>query len=68
MTESEPTVTPEAPAPRPASRLRRFFLRHLPLTLGTIVLLLAAAITGLYFWASSGGFEDLVRRELDSPA
>lgn len=54
----------EAPPPRAPSRLRRFFLRHLPLTAATAALLLAAASAGLYFWASSSGFEDLVRRRI----
>jgi hypothetical protein len=44
--------------------LRRFFLRHLPLTVATFAVLLVAAATGLYFWASSAGFEDLVRRQI----
>lgn len=65
-TESMPPVPEEASetaAPRP-SRLRRFFLRHLPLTAAGAVVLLALATTGLYFWASSPGFENLVRKRL----
>src|ERR1017187_4704894 len=57
-------VSPEPTPPRSRSRLRRFFLRHLPLTVATIAVLLVAAATGLYFWASSAGFEDLVRRQI----
>ena len=58
---------PVAPAepPRP-SRLRRFFLRHLPLTLAGGLVLLALTLLGLYLWASSVGFENLVRRRLAS--
>ena len=66
MNEPESTlpVSPEPPPPRSSSRLRRFFLRHLPLTVATVAVLLVAAATGLYFWASSAGFEDLVRRQI----
>ena len=63
-------ATPEVPvpaeparAPRP-SRLRRFFLRHLPLSLAGVLILLSMAIVGAYFWASSAGFENLVRKRL----
>ena len=52
-----------AQPPRP-SRLRRFFLRHLPLTLAGVMVLLAVAVTSLYFLASSAGFENFVRREM----
>jgi translocation and assembly module TamB len=60
---SVPATPPEAPRP---SRLRRFFLRHLPLTLVCIVVLSALAAIGLFFWASSAGFENLVRKRLVS--
>ncbi|MFZ1085577.1 MAG: translocation/assembly module TamB domain-containing protein [Terracidiphilus sp.] len=46
--------------PRP-SRLRRFFLRHLPITVAAGILLLAATLVGLYFYASSASFENFVR-------
>jgi translocation and assembly module TamB len=55
----EPVAEPEAPRP---SRLRRFFLRHLPLTVAAVTVLLAVTLTGIYFWASSPGFENFVRR------
>jgi translocation and assembly module TamB len=55
---SEPG-TPERPR-----RLRRFFLRHLPLSLAGAVLLLALAAVGAYFWASTADFEDMVRQRL----
>jgi translocation and assembly module TamB len=58
---SEPVAPPGPPRP---SRLRRFFLRHLPLTLAGGLLLLAAIVSGLYLWASSAAFENLVRRHL----
>ncbi len=59
------TPDPIAPAkpPRP-SRLRRFFLRHLPLTVAGAAILLALATTSLYFWASSARFENYVRRQM----
>jgi translocation and assembly module TamB len=70
---SEPEFTPLVPsdtseilepsAPRP-NRLRRFYLRHLPLSVAGLVVLLAITLTGLYFWASSAGFENMVRRYL----
>jgi translocation and assembly module TamB len=55
----EPVAEPEAPRP---SRLRRFFLRHLPLTVAAATVLLAVTLTGIYFWASSPGFENFIRR------
>jgi translocation and assembly module TamB len=55
----EPVAEPETPRP---SRLRRFFLRHLPLTVAAAAVLLAVTLTGLYYWASSPGFENFVRR------
>jgi translocation and assembly module TamB len=65
---SEPVLTlpasTEPPPPRKPSRLRRFFLRHLPLTVVSAVVLLAVAVAGLFFWASSGGGENFVRRRL----
>ncbi len=57
----EPDKHSEAPKPR---RLRRFFLRHLPLTAAFAALLLAIGATSLYFWASSASFENLVRKHL----
>jgi translocation and assembly module TamB len=76
---SEPETTPSVPAetqepvapeleesleaPRP-SRMRRFFLRHLPLSVAAAVILLAVTTIGIYFAASSAGFENLVRKEM----
>ena len=63
---AQPDVQPPAPSEAaPPSRLRRFFLRHLPLSIATAALLLAAALLGLYVWTSSSGFENLVRRRLE---
>lgn len=58
---SEPESTPSAPRPR---RLRRFLLRRLPLIAAGGIMLLAAAITGLYFWASSASLENFVREQI----
>lgn len=58
----EPT-SDETEAIRP-SRLRRFFLRHLPLSVGGLIALLALALTGAYLIASSARFEGLVRQRL----
>jgi len=61
------TKEPQAPnLPKKQSRLRRFLLRHLPLTVAGTAVLLGAATVGLYFWASSAGFENLVRKRLVS--
>jgi translocation and assembly module TamB len=61
MSEPESQL-PEQP-PRP-SRLRRFFLRHIPLAIAGAVVLLALAAVGLFFWMSSMEFEGLVRKRL----
>ncbi len=57
--EPQPSVQP----PRP-SRLRRFFLRHLPLSIATLVVLVVIALVGAYFFLSSVRFENYVRRQL----
>lgn len=68
MTESESMVPipsePEPAKPAVPRRLRRILLRHLPLTVAGLVVLLAVSLTGLYFWASSAEFENMVRKEL----
>jgi translocation and assembly module TamB len=56
------SATPPQP-PRP-SRLRRFFLRHLPLAVAGIVVLLVLTVTGAYFWASSAAFENYIRQQM----
>ena len=69
--ESTPPV-PEAPEPdasepvmqawtRRPSRMRRFFLRHLPRTVAGVAILLAVTVTALYFLASTASFENFVR-------
>jgi translocation and assembly module TamB len=52
------------PAKRLPSRLRRFLLLHLPLSVAGIGVLLVAVLGGLYLWMSSTGFEELVRKRL----
>jgi len=60
--EPNATATPTEPAIlRKPSRLRRFFLRHLPISVAAGILLLAATLTGLYFFASSPAFENYIR-------
>jgi translocation and assembly module TamB len=44
------------------SRLRRFFLRHVPLAVAGALVVLVVGLTSLYVWMSSAGFEDFVRR------
>ena len=60
MSEREPTsvAAPEASQP---SRLRRFFLRHLPLGIAGVAALVILALVGLYLWARSSQCERLVR-------
>jgi translocation and assembly module TamB len=58
-----PNETPVSAAPK-LRRLRRFFLRHLPLTVLSLLILLSVTLAGLYFWASSKNFENLVRQRL----
>ncbi len=61
---SRPSVTPKPPSRGSRSRLRRFFLRHLPLTLGAGVVLLLLALTCFFFVASSEAFQNGVRNRL----
>jgi translocation and assembly module TamB len=57
-----------SPPPRPhrtmRSRLRRFFLRHLPLAVAITAVFLAVLAVGLYIVASSAAFENVVRKRL----
>ena len=46
------------------NRMRRFLLRHLPLSVAGFVLLLVTILAGLYFWMSSASFEELARKRL----
>jgi len=65
--ESElPLPVESAPAeePKRPSRLRRFFLRHVPLTVAAVLLLSITSVVSLYLWASSGSGEDFVRNWL----
>lgn len=68
MSELQTTpVQPAAPQfeePRKPSRLRRFFLRHLPLSIAGLIAVLAIAFTAAYFYMSSAKFENIVRRRL----
>jgi translocation and assembly module TamB len=62
--QSEPQSEPQPHAPRKRSRLRRFFLRHLPFSIAGLTVLLALAAVGAYFYMSSTGFENLMRGRL----
>jgi len=57
-------VPPESPRGGVQSRLRRFFFRHLPLSLGGLSLLFVLLAVGVYFVASSAAFENVVRQRL----
>ena len=65
-----PPIAGEEPSPPPRphrsmrTRLRRFFLRHLPLAVAITAVFLAVLVVGLYFVASSSAFENAVRRRL----
>lgn len=63
MSEPESQLPVSEQPPRP-SRLRRFFLRHVPLGIAGVMVLVAFATVGLYFWMSSAQFEGIVRRRL----
>jgi len=54
----------EAERTKVPSKLRRFFTRHLPLAVGSIVVLLVLSVTGVYFLMSSARFEGIVRERL----
>ncbi|MFP5249768.1 MAG: hypothetical protein ACLGP3_08075, partial [Acidobacteriota bacterium] len=58
MLEAQP------PGDRRPSRLRRFFLRHVPLSIGALVVVLALLAVQLYFYASSTRFQNVVRERL----
>jgi translocation and assembly module TamB len=60
----DPTNPPSPAPPAPKRRLRRFFLRVLPLSAAGVALLLAATVACLYFWASSDSFQNFVRKGL----
>jgi translocation and assembly module TamB len=58
MLESQP------PAHHRPSRMRRFFLRHVPLSIGALLVLVALLAVQLYFYASSARFQNVVRERL----
>ncbi len=60
MSERESTSVAAPQAGQP-SRLRRFFLRHLPLGIAGVAALLVMALVGLYLWARSSQCDRLVR-------
>ena len=71
MSDREPTsippdqaLPPQPPSRGPRSRLRRFFLRHLPLSIAAAAVLLILTAVAAYFIASSAAFENLVRKRL----
>jgi translocation and assembly module TamB len=55
---------PKRPHRSMRTRLRRFFLRHLPLAVGITAVFLAVLAVSLYFVASSAAFQNAVRRRL----
>ena len=63
MSEPRNPLPVPQPPPRPR-RLRRFLLRHVPLALAGLVVLVMLATVGMYLWMSSAQFQNLVRRRL----
>jgi translocation and assembly module TamB len=57
-------VAPEPPERTRPRRLRRFFLRQLPLAMAAGAVLLAVSALVVYVWASSALFEGIVRNRL----
>jgi translocation and assembly module TamB len=67
--DDKPTAGEKLSQPQPKRRgiryrLRRFFLRHLPLAVAGLAVFLALLAVGLYFAASSSAFENGVRKRL----
>ena len=62
--ESEDLAVLETARAKPRSRVRRFFLRHLPLGIAGVVVFLALLVIAIYFAASSAFFENTVRKHL----
>ena len=60
----EPDNAPESGRLRTRTRLRRFFLRHLPLSLAAVAVFLVFAVVVVYFVASSAEFENWMRKRL----
>ncbi len=65
MSETESQLPSEESAETTApNMLRRFFLRHVPLALAAITVLLVLAATGVYLLMSTARFEGMVRQRL----
>src|SRR5450759_2364650 len=66
LEQSAPASQP--PDPEPDENLPRRsplrYLRHLLWTGSGLTVLLIVAVVGLYFWMSSDGFQNIVRRRL----
>ena len=60
----EPIEHMEEAVLKASSRVNRFFRRHVPLAIGSIVVLSVLLGLELYFYASSEGFQNKVRRRL----
>ena len=60
----EPIERAEEAVLRAGSRVHRFFRRHVPLAIGSILVLSALLVLELYFYASSDGFQNKVRQRL----
>jgi translocation and assembly module TamB len=62
--DSVENTSADEPKPGKRSRLRRFFLHHLPFSIAGLVVLLTLAAVGAYFYMSSASFENLMRGRL----
>ena len=54
----------QPPVSHRPSRMRRFFLRHVPLSIGALLIVTALLAVQLYFYASSTSFQNVVRERL----
>jgi translocation and assembly module TamB len=63
MSEPEAELPDSEQSPQP-SRVRRFFLRHVPLGISGVFVLVTLSVIALYLWMSSAQFEGIVLRRL----
>jgi translocation and assembly module TamB len=73
VTDSDAPQTPKSPETLPAQesgvnpvRRKSRWKRHTSISAGTLLLILVAVAIGLYYWASSAAFEELMRRRVVS--